>query len=676
MFFDNIFGTSDNSNHFNNNRSSNDDENDNYTYTLKNISLRQGRAFLKDEQNLNRVNTYLAQNTGNSKIVGMNIEGFDNGDSESQPQAAAASSSASSAPETVSQKDSYTYSLSSAGAGGMWIGEVRDEYTCANEPTRNSTGNNGDYNRYCIFDKEEDAKNFCNSDPTCKGYVANSANNMFSVTRKPVKNAEANGSYFMRNTVFVPVTTATGTGTGTGTPLDKLDDAFNSKMAAYSSALMEYNKELLKNQNYFVVQVKTLTPINSCFNCDASLSGADCAAMGVSNSNGDLQTSLPDSTSPTANLLPCVVSGVHVPGWSADPNKNGNCVAPLGQKCCNSYMLNGQPVCEADFGTDNFGESAMTDWISACLTPPTPEEINQKITIANEYCQGNGISLNYWNQNSPNFVLVTTLDPANSIRPFAKMNSIPVWIIDTFPNMQVANQAKNALVFSPTVEKALGSAREDMLNAGTALIKAVSSQQSTTMSARKAMEQKINSIKTKISKIDAHKQSLDKSADSHSRHGKILFDSQKPRLMETLEKAAKSPTGKMIEGKIMDRIEGNPPASTTMESFMSSSSSALPSSLQGQEEDTRIQLKSSYSYYTVWFVIAVLLIVVIFSNIFMDKKEGGEGGEGGEDSSSSMTLSIGVLMLIIFIYFVVQYILSYFNISRPDLPFDNINPLM
>jgi hypothetical protein len=57
----------------------------------------------------------------------------------------------------------------------------------------------------------------------------------------------------------------------------------------------------------------------------------------------------------------------------------------------------------------------------------------------------------------------------------------------------------------------------------------------------------------------------------------------------------------------------------------------------------------------------------------MDKKE---GGEGGEDSSSSMTLSIGVLMLIIFIYFVVQYILSYFNISRPDLPFDNINPLM
>ena len=192
-----------------------------------------------------------------------------------------------------------------------------------------------------------------------------------------------------------------------------------------------------------------------------------------------------------------------------------------------------------------------------------------------------------------------------------------------------------------------------MLNAGTALIKAISSQQSTTLADRKAMEQKINAIKTKISKIDSHKQTLDKSVDPNSIYSVIMntvnpkisnFDSHKPL-----------------------------PASTTTESFM------LPSSLQGQEEDTRIQLKSSYSYYTVWFVIAVLLIVVMFSNIFYTKGgEGGEGGEGEEDSSSvmsSMTLIIGVLMMIVFIYFVVQYILSYFKISRPDLPFGEINPL-
>ena len=139
MFFDNIFGTSDNNN---NERSNNGDENNNNGYSLKNISLRQGRAFLKDEKKLNRMNTYLAQNTGNNKITGVNVEGFDG---SQQPQAAAASASASSAPEAVvSPKDS----------------------------------------------------------------------------------AEA-------------------------TLLDKLDDAFDSKMAAYSSALSEYNKELLNNQNYF-----------------------------------------------------------------------------------------------------------------------------------------------------------------------------------------------------------------------------------------------------------------------------------------------------------------------------------------------------------------------------------------------------------------------------------------
>ena len=539
MFFDNIIGTSDETSS-NSNSSKNDNDND--KYSLKNVSLRQGRAFLKDEKKLNRTNTYLAQNTRNSQIIGMRIEGFDN-DGSQQPEAVSASASASSAPEAVSLKSSDTPGL-----------------------------------------------------------------------------------------------------------LDKLDDAFDSKMAAYSSALSEFNKELLKSQNYFIVQVKSLTPINSCFNCDASLGGTDCAAMGLSNSNGDIRTALPDSTSVTANLLPCVVSTVQVPGWSAHPNDSGSCIAPLGQKCCNMSTVNGQPVCIAGF--DNYDASAMSDWIDACMTAPSPDEINQKIALANEYCQGNGIGLNYWSQNANNFVLVSTQEPANdagvpynNIRPFAKMNGIPVFMCDlgdpsgvnSFSNLQDANKAKSALVFSPTVEKTLTSARQDMLNAGTALIKAVSSQQSTTAAERKAVEQKINAIKIKISKIDSHKQLLDKS-------GLTNFSRM----------------------------------STTKESFMSSSF-ALPNSLLGQEEDTRIQLKSSYAYYTVWFVIAILLIVVMFSNIFMGKKEvgeSGEGGEGGEGSSSSMMLNVGILVVIIFVYFIVQYILAYFNISKPNLPFGEINPLM
>ena len=521
MFFDNIIGTSDEGTDYSSN-------NDNDKYSLKNVSLRQGRAFLKDETKLNRTtNTYLAQNTGNSRIVGMNIEGFDNGTQE-EPEAASASAAASSTPETVLSKD----------------------------------------------------------------------------------------------------TTAT-------TPLDKLDDAFDSTMAAYSSALSEFNKELLKSQNYFVVPVKSLAPINSCFNCDASLSGTDCAAMGVSNSNGDIRTALPDSTSPTSSLLPCIQTAarIEVPGWSADPNDSGFCIAPLGQKCCNSSMYNGQPVCSAGFGADNYGESAMNGWIAACITPPSPEEINQKIKIANEYCQGNGIGLNYWSTNVNNVALVTTKDPANKNRPFAKMNSIPVWSIDTLTSLQYANTAKNKLVFSPTVEKTLISARQNMLNAATALIKAVSSQQSTTAADRKAVEQKISAIRSKISKLDSHKQSLDKSAGV------------------------------------------NAISSTSIkESFTSSSS--LSSNLLGQEEDTRIQFKSSYSYYTVWFVIAIFLIVILFSNIFYTKGEEGEEGGEGQSSTSSITLIIGTLVMLVFIYFVIQYIMTYFKVSRPELPFGDVNPLL
>jgi hypothetical protein len=527
MFFDNIFGTSDDGT---------GGSNKNDKYNLKHVSLRQGHAFLKDEKKLSRMNNaYLAQNTRNSQIVGMKIEGFDDG--QQRPEAASASASASSAPEAVS--------LTSSGELGQ---------------------------------------------------------------------------------------------------LDKLDDAFDSKMAAYSNALSEFNKELLKSQKYFVVAVKSLTPINSCFNCDASLGGNDCAAMGVSNANGDIRTALPNSTAPTANLLPCVVSGVTVSGWSADPNNSGTCIAPLGQKCCNTSMYNGQPVCIAEFGAAGYNENAMNGWVNECITPPSPDEINQKITLANEHCQGNGISLNYWSQNankaSQSLVLVTTQEPANdagvpynNVRPFAKMNGIPVWMcnlgdpsgVNFFSNYEDANKAKSALIFSPTVEKMLSSAREDMLNAATALIKGISSQQSTTSTERKAVEQKISAIRSKISKLDSQKQMLDNSADA------------------------------------------NATSLSIKESFVSA-----------QEEDTRIQFKSRYGYYTVWFVIAVILIVLIFSIIFYADKggKGGEGGEGGESSSSSIILIIGVLMVIVFIYFIIQFFMVYSNVSEPKLPFHDFNPLL
>lgn len=527
-------------------------------------SLRQGRAYLNDEEKLNdQTNVYLAQKSNNRIIKKMNKygeEGFENntntGSANAPANAATASASASSAPADV---------------------------------------------------------------PTNATNASNDAD------------------------------------------IQKMDDAFDSKMNSYSNALSEYNKEILTNNNYFVVQAKTLNPINDCFNCDPSLGGTDCSAMGVSNSNGGIRTAPPNSTSPTANLLPCVQAGVTVPGWSMNPNDSNSCIAPLaGQKCCPTTIVNGQPVCIAGFGSDNYDENAMNGWISACIAPPSPDEINQKIALANEYCQGNGIDLNYWSKNANNFTLVTTQDPANMIRPFAKMNSVSVWLINTFTTLQDANKAKNTLVFSPTVQSALKSTREDMLNAGTALIKAISSKQVTTAADRKNIEQKLQTIKTKMSKLDSQARDMTGNDD-----------------------ATITPYAITNHHKNANKTKIN----AIKESF--EVRSAMPTSLIAQEEDTRIQFKSNYTYYTLWFIIAIFLMIVMFSNFFYNKGGNGDnenndngdsddnGYKEGESSSSSSSymLGFGIISMLLFIYFIIQFVLAHFNVSRPQLPFESINPL-
>ena len=86
-------------------------------------------------------------------------------------------------------------SFSTVEESGMWNGEGPNEYTCKNEPTRNATGNNGDYDNYCIFDKESDAQTYCSSDSRCKGYISNQAQDMFTITANPVSNPPANGGF-------------------------------------------------------------------------------------------------------------------------------------------------------------------------------------------------------------------------------------------------------------------------------------------------------------------------------------------------------------------------------------------------------------------------------------------------------------------------------------------------
>jgi hypothetical protein len=64
----------------------------------------------------------------------------------------------------------------------------------------------------------------------------------------------------------------------------------------------------------------------------------------------------------------CVQSNVTVPGWSAEPNNPGYCIAPIGQKCCNPYTYNGKSVCAAGFG--GYDEKAMKEWKAGCIVPP------------------------------------------------------------------------------------------------------------------------------------------------------------------------------------------------------------------------------------------------------------------------------------------------------------------
>ena len=595
-------------------------------------SLRQGRAFLNEEEKINdqinvknASNVYLAQKSGSasgykSLLSGLNpiqyfkkmIEPFDNGSGSGLPTPVSASSSSASAPESVS----------ATGATASGIADIQ-----------------------------------------------------------------------------------------------KLNDAFDSKMNAYSSAVSEYNKEILKGNNFFVVQVKTLTPINSCFNCDASLGGTDCSAMGVSNSNGEIRTAVSNSASPTANLLPCVQAGVTVPGWSANPNDSGTCIAPLAdQKCCPTTIFNGQPVCIAGF--NNYDETAMNNWMGSCITPPSPDEINQRIALANEYCQGNGIDLNYWSKNANNFVLVTTQDPGDStkkfvdqndscsgwadsgeceknpnymlnmcsascvrvgsnvpgenIRPFAKMNSVPVWIVNTFTNKQDANKAKTATVFSPTVQSTLKSTRDDMMNAGTALINAVSSQHATTAADRKNIEQQLRSIETKMANLASQSRDMDIS----------LTDAVTTNIIKNKMKSHHANPGANVKAATSAATSGATSAATSgatttgnvKETFLGTSPSLL-----AQEKDTRIQFESNYTFYTVWLVIAIVLFVIMFSNFFYTSSSSessfGSGGEDSGSSSSSYGLVFGIIALLLFIYFIIQFVLAHFNISRPQLPFQSINPL-
>ena len=120
----------------------------------------------------------------------------------------------------------------------------------------------------------------------------------------------------------------------------------------------------------------------------------------------------------------------------------------------------------------------------------------------------------------------------------------------------------------------------------------------------------------------------------------------------------------------------------TQDTSSNAKESFIGTSLLAQETDTRIQFQSNYTFYIVWFVIAAVLVVIMFSNFFYtspssesDLGYSGSSGDGDETGSSSNVLGFGIVAMLIFIYFIIQFVLSRFNISRPQLPFESINPL-
>lgn len=241
--------------------------------------------------------------------------------------------------------------------------------------------------------------------------------------------------------------------------------------------------------------------------------------------------------------------------------------------------------------------------------------------------------------------------PGENIRPFAKMNSVPVWIVNTFTNKQAAIKAKADAVFSPTIQSTLKSTRDDMMNAGTALIKALSSQQSATAEDRKKIEEQLRSVETKMSKLASQSRDMDISLTDATT---ILKN--KMSIKQKHHAATGGATGATANVK---------------ETFLGTSPSLL-----AQEKDTRIQFESNYTFYTLFLVMAIILFVIMFSNFFYTSPSSSESSFGSSgESSSSYGLVFGIISLVLFIYFIVQYALARYNISRPQLPFENINPL-
>jgi hypothetical protein len=86
--------------------------------------------------------------------------------------------------------ESYNYPIAGT---GLWAQDGANEFSCADAP-----GRVAEIGGWCAFRNENDAKNRCNLDPDCIGYVSN-APDAFQLTKKqPVPNTVANGTFYKK----------------------------------------------------------------------------------------------------------------------------------------------------------------------------------------------------------------------------------------------------------------------------------------------------------------------------------------------------------------------------------------------------------------------------------------------------------------------------------------------
>jgi hypothetical protein len=83
-------------------------------------------------------------------------------------------------------------------------GDYKDEYVCWNAKGKDFSRDNSSW---CYFKNENDAKDFCSSDPNCKGYIKLKLNDfsneyLFQATQNPITDASASGQNFYKKNIW------------------------------------------------------------------------------------------------------------------------------------------------------------------------------------------------------------------------------------------------------------------------------------------------------------------------------------------------------------------------------------------------------------------------------------------------------------------------------------------